>query len=463
MARALSIPPDAEELKLSDVEVTLLIHPEHRHLADRHFDAVFHALRSFGYWYGRYPYRTLTVVDPAFGARGAGGMEYPTLITAGANYLSPARRWSPEGVTIHEFGHQYWYGMVATNEPEEAFLDEGFNSYSTGCVLEHAYGPNRDSTDLAPGVAWLGVPLLEIPRRPDPTTRQPPSRGATAQLMDAVWLRPFGPSDDLALNAIRDLPFLNYANEAPIDEETGWRRRYLRAPQADELARRSWEYLDTESYGLNSYARTALMLRTLEGILGPDLMLKTMRGYFQKHRFKHPTVTDFMATVDEITGRKMEPFFRQAIFGSGLLDYSVSDLSSEPRAAPRGLFGAAGARRTETDAGAAKPPDDDANRRNKVLLSRRGDFVWPQDVELRYESGAPARRSWDGVYRWLRYDEPGPKLRSARVDPEGRLALDVNHSNNSRARESRPMAGITWWCRLLQWMQHVVYFYSGVS
>jgi len=49
MARALGIPAASEQLQLGDVEVTLLIHPEHRALIDRHFAATFHALRYFGY------------------------------------------------------------------------------------------------------------------------------------------------------------------------------------------------------------------------------------------------------------------------------------------------------------------------------------------------------------------------------------------------------------------------------
>ena len=42
---------------------------------------------------------------------------------------------------MHEFGHQYWQSMVASNEFEESWLDEGFNSYSTGKVMDRVYGP----------------------------------------------------------------------------------------------------------------------------------------------------------------------------------------------------------------------------------------------------------------------------------------------------------------------------------
>ena len=57
-------------------------------------------------------------------------MEYPTLFTGGAAWLSPRGVHSPEGVTVHEYGHQIFYGLLASNEVEEAHLDEGFDTYA---------------------------------------------------------------------------------------------------------------------------------------------------------------------------------------------------------------------------------------------------------------------------------------------------------------------------------------------
>ena len=42
-------------------------------------------------------------------------------------------------VSVHEFGHQYFYGMLASNEFEEAWLDEGFNSWFTHKVMNATY------------------------------------------------------------------------------------------------------------------------------------------------------------------------------------------------------------------------------------------------------------------------------------------------------------------------------------
>ena len=122
------------------VDIRLLVQPEHAHLADRYLEAARIALRTYGTWSAPYPYAQITVVDPAWGSA-SGGMEYPTLFTGGASVFSPPELQSPEGVTIHEAGHQFWYGLVANNEFEEAWLDEGFNTYMTSKATVHSLGP----------------------------------------------------------------------------------------------------------------------------------------------------------------------------------------------------------------------------------------------------------------------------------------------------------------------------------
>ena len=131
-----------------DTEMILLVHKAHLGSRDRYALALRRALEFFSRSYGPYPYATVTLVDPAPGAAAAGGMEYPTLFTAGTTSWMPAGVRMPEMVTIHEFGHGYWYGIVASNEFEEAWLDEGINSYSEVKAMEKYYGEDRSMIDL---------------------------------------------------------------------------------------------------------------------------------------------------------------------------------------------------------------------------------------------------------------------------------------------------------------------------
>lgn len=121
------------------VKIKLYLDPAHKNLKARYFQAAKKALTRYSEWYGEYPYSTLSIVVPPAGGNGAGGMEYPTLITAwGADSADPGL--SLERVVVHEVGHQWWYGMVASNEFEEAWLDEGFTSYAEDKVMERDYG-----------------------------------------------------------------------------------------------------------------------------------------------------------------------------------------------------------------------------------------------------------------------------------------------------------------------------------
>ena len=101
--------------------------------------------------YGPYPYDGLTVVHPPRNARDAGGMEYPMLITTGGPWWSArAGAKSLHAVTVHELAHQWFYGLVATNEFAYPFLDEGLTTFSSTRALEQRY-PGRSAFE---GFGW---------------------------------------------------------------------------------------------------------------------------------------------------------------------------------------------------------------------------------------------------------------------------------------------------------------------
>ncbi|WP_203232178.1 M1 family metallopeptidase [Paenibacillus pinistramenti] len=139
----------AEEPFSSDsvpgVRIKLYLDPAHKDLKDRYFYAAKTALASYSKAYGSYPYSTLSIVVPPANGNGAGGMEYPTLITAfGATSDSPG--YDLERTVVHEIGHQYFYGMLASNEFEEPWLDEAFTSYVEDKLMEKDYGVSPNLT-----------------------------------------------------------------------------------------------------------------------------------------------------------------------------------------------------------------------------------------------------------------------------------------------------------------------------
>lgn len=456
-----------EELRLQNVDVTLLLQPEHADQAERHFRAVREGLRWYGLWFGRYPYPTLTVVDPRYGS-GAGGMEYPTLFTAGTRVKPSRRTFTPEGVTIHEFGHQHFYGLVGTNEFEHAWLDEGFNTYATARTLALAYGEEWTHTRFGP---------REIEGRPVLRAEESPT-GLGRLLTLSAFARPVLREeagfailpDDPAARWIRELPFLNYAPERRPPVEA-LRASYLsRGYGSDRLDRESFRQLDGIAVTHNAYHKPATLLTSLERMLGPERWTRVLRAYTSRYRFRHPRPQDFFDILyeygsQEIHGAPLSDFVRQTFGGSGRLDYGVASARSAELAEARGYFGQGADRKLVTSAEGtpADPKDTKKLYTSEFVVRRYGDVAWPVTVEWKREGESPHRESWDGVERWWRRVLPaGPKLEWVRVDPDRVLLLDDDWTNNDYrlALDARP--ALRWALRALLQAQTHLFFYGSL-
>ena len=388
---------------LPAVDLILLLRPETVPFAERYFEALRHGLRLFGSWYGPYPYRTLTLVDPPWGAEDAGAMEYPTFITTGTRVLNPASTHDPEALTVHELGHQFWYGLVATDEFREAFLDEGLNSYSTARVMREAYGAR----------AWS----------------------------IRVWGR------DLAFPQVR----LRY----PVDTAAD----YFRTPSSDPVSRTSWGFLDDDAYWNLTYDKTALLLEQLERTLGSEAMESALHTYATRYRFRHPDTEDFVRTLSEESGHDLAPYFEQTLHGSEVLDYAVTEVGTERRRGPNGVFGQ-GEERVRFNTPENLPGWDSV-----VVVRRLGGVRLPVTVELVFqgeEENGPrrVRRTWDGEERWIRFRTEGPRLLWAEADPDHVHVLDVDRLNNSLRTEPDRRASHAWIERVGFWIQNLLEIFA---
>jgi len=113
---------EVSERQWKHVKIKAVMQPEHAGATERYFQSAIAALEYFDKNLGKYPHTVLTLVDPPLAGSGSSGMEYPTFITCGETIWGmPKGMRLPEVVTIHEFGHQYFQGMLASNEFEESF------------------------------------------------------------------------------------------------------------------------------------------------------------------------------------------------------------------------------------------------------------------------------------------------------------------------------------------------------
>ena len=367
------------ELELPPIHLRLLLPRSQEELAERMLAAARTSLAWLGLRYGPYPYPQLTVVSPPLAAMNAWGMEYPTLITTGAAGVmaAPPLSWVPwiESVTVHELAHQYFQGLVATNEVEEPWLDEGMAQYSENLCLEAMV-----EAGLAPwvgGISWLRD-------RWDLASRQHPLR----------------------------------------------------------LDRPAWRYRTLGDYGDASYTQAALTLRTLEGLLGRDVMARALRSYVERFRFGHPSARDLQGVLEEASGQQLGWFFEQAVFGDATPDWAVVRAGSRRPAPRRGLSWSDG----EWREGGSEAADD-LPERAEIHVARLGDLAGPVVVEARFADGDVERWTWDGDERWMRWrPETAGRLEQVVVDPDGVWALETRRADNYWRRQTpdevrRPL----WW------------------
>lgn len=256
------------------VSVRQLFPASHDRAVKIELDALRGALPCYGRRFGRYPYETLTVVRPPDGAEEAGGMEYPTLITTGGHWSGPPVVRLSEVLAVHEFGHQHFFGLLASNEQRSPFLDEGLNSYAEDLCLAEMYGP---------------------------------------------------------ANALR-APFLE------IDSAEAHRSRALGVGLDHPIGGSAPSFPTSRHYSGLVYARTATLLHTLRRVYGEEAFDRALGRYARAYRFRHPTPADLLDAIAQGIGPDAAENARLALFERGSVDYVATHLVSVKEHSPSGVF-----------------------------------------------------------------------------------------------------------------------------
>jgi hypothetical protein len=429
------------------VAVRILYQPDHEALVPRMYRSAAAALACCAVWYGAYPYPTLTIVDPPAGGRGAGGMEYPTLITIFSDRHAPEYVTWLETVTIHEFAHQYFYGLIGSNEFEESWLDEGFTSFTDARVHEIAYGPEIETTDYGPmhtaffrpfeapgvfaglrGLLRLGGPLDALPY---------------------PWSRPRSllpvPEPSPLWDYLRDMPALHFDARVPIPQPLADRHGYLRSGTQDAMVLHGWEFAARTDYRANSYPKPSVLLYTLRGLMGEDAFDRAMYAYAEKFRFGHPRTEDFLAVPPAQAGEQAETvrrFLEAMVETAGTFDAAILDASQ--RKLDEG--GGEGAGRFEWT----------------IRVQRRGAIELPIEVWGNDELLAtwPSRgRETSRTFRVIR-DRP---LEAARLGPHWLAGIDADLANNARSVQADLVPAATLAARWTFYVEDLVRSHAGVA
>ncbi|MBL4586158.1 MAG: M1 family metallopeptidase, partial [Flavobacteriales bacterium] len=229
----------------------------------------------YSLWVGEYAYNHVTAVDGVLSE--GGGMEYPNVTIIGQSGDAT----SLEEVIMHEVGHNWFYGMLGSNERDHPWMDEGLNSFIEARYMKRKY-PKLMLRDIFGrgklfdfGMKWLGVYDLKY---------------------DQMGQHAYG----LSARSNTDQPI--------------------------EL--RSEEYA-TINYGTVVYMKTAFAFNYLMEYLGEDKMDELMLAYFQSWKFKHPQPEDFEKVAIKVVGDSLKWFFDGVIRSEDKMDYSITQIRKD--------------------------------------------------------------------------------------------------------------------------------------
>ena len=193
---------------------------------------------------------------------------------------------------------------------------------------------------------------------------------------------------------------------------------------------------------------------TLERYLGWDVLQKIMSTFYERWQFRHPGPQDFFDTANEVSGTDLTWFFDEVYRGSDAFDYEVALVESD-RIEVKGFVEQGG---PGGNLAYSAGEDEPEMYRTEVVVRRNGGAIFPVEVQMVFEDGSEVRKEWDGASRWELYVEERPsRLEFAVVDPDRKLALDVNYTNNSRKLEpASTFPARKWTAKWMIWLQDLL-------
>lgn len=246
-----------------EVKLYAMYYPLNYKTWNNSIDYLRDAVYYYSLWNGDYPYDVCTAVDGAIAA--GGGMEYPTITVIG----NVDDTTDLDLVIAHEVGHNWFYGILGSNERASGWMDEGINSFNEMRYMQLKY-PHYNMTEMIlPG---------------------------------------------------------KYAKKIFINHKESYRLAAQLTQQLSIHQKLSTHSEDFQSlnYGVDMYQRTAISLQYLQKYLGEELFDKTMQTYFERWKFKHPYPSDIRAVFEEVSGKNLAWFFEDMINTRKTVDYRLN-------------------------------------------------------------------------------------------------------------------------------------------
>lgn len=256
---------EQKDIRIGDRDVRLNILKES--YLHEHWDSAMvyaeRAIRFYSDWLGPYPYPQMTVVHTPFSH--AGFMEYP--MVAQISYTTDRKLL--DRVIAHEIGHTWIYGILASNEREHPWMDEGFNSFLEKQYMKRYYA---DTREIALPAVFHGKHSMD------------------------------------GYDALRHITAMKGKLQPP-DRDPQWQ--------------------DGEQYLYSAYVLPSKGLELMMEGLGLQMMKKMFRQYFEDHAFSHVRPEDARHSFEKICGCDLSWYFNEWTTRSHEIDYRISKI--DPR------------------------------------------------------------------------------------------------------------------------------------
>jgi hypothetical protein len=244
---------DTIQLASKTIDAFTFFHPWEKEKWNKSISYVKDGTRKYSEYLGEYPFKVVNAVS-GDANENSGGMEYPTI-----TLITTTEGGQEMDVTIaHEIGHNWFYGILASNERDHPWMDEGMNSYYQNRYEIEKYG-NYNLVTKSGGNFFRN----KIP--------------------------------DDALEMLLNLMFKIYKDQ-PIETPS--------------------ELFTSTNYGLVVYVKTSIWMKKLEEQLGKVTFDSSMRTYFRDWSFRHPYPEDFKQSIESTSGQKIDELYQQ-LFTTG--------------------------------------------------------------------------------------------------------------------------------------------------
>ena len=219
----------------------------------------------YSLWNGNYPYSHVTAVDGTISA--GGGMEYPNVTVIG----NSSSKEELEIVIVHEVGHNWFYGILGSNERVHGWMDEGINTLNEVRYIQTKYPENTRLSDMV-------------------------------------------------LNGRFHLNDLDYHDMGDLTY------RFSHTAGADQPIETHSAEFSSANYGIVMYQKTGLVFYYLKDYLGDIEFDRIMHVYFEQWKFKHPQPEDLRILFENQTGKDLAWFFDDLIQTTNHVDFKIKSI-----------------------------------------------------------------------------------------------------------------------------------------